>query len=64
MVDIIQETAALGATRLGLEGKDVVVGFQTSDRGFIEMTPNKLGALANEDPNIIYNLTAIPKSEL
>jgi hypothetical protein len=64
MVDIIEETAAREATRLGLEGRDVVVGFQTSDRGFIEMTPNKLAALANQDPNIIYNLTAIPKSEL
>ena len=63
MVDIIEETAAREATRLGLEGKDVVVGFQTSDRGFIEMTPNKLAALANQDPNIVYNLIAIPKSE-
>ena len=63
MVDIIEETAANEAKRLGLEGKDVVVGFQTSDRGFIEMTPNKLAALANQDPNIIYNLIAIPKSK-
>ena len=63
MVNIIEETAAREATRLGLEGKDVVVGFQTSDRGFIEMTPNKLAALANQDPNIVSNLIAIPKSE-